>query len=152
MAEYHRENMKLAAKGRKAIAMRKGSPRFGAKGCGSPPGRVFYRQDCIEALTYSATNIATARFWEKVVDNAHRFEFAELQDGCAGQSPPKIDHSGSGIGFQQAPAPAFLPRPPTKWMVADIEEDNVTDTCNDITEDVGSVMSNQLKMLLKVQG
>lgn len=152
MAEYHRENMKLAAKSRKAIAARKGSPRCGAKGCSSPPGRVFYRQDCMEALTYSATNIAATRLWEKFVDSAHRLQIDELQDGCAGQSPPKVDHSGSGIGFQQAPAPAFLPRPPTEWMVPDIEEDNVTDTCKDITEDVGSVMSSQLKMLLKVQG
>jgi len=151
MAEYHRENTKQAAKSRKAIAARKGSPRCGAKGCGSPPGRVFYRQDYIEALTYNPTNIATARLWEKLVDSAHRLQMDELQNGCAGQSPPKVDHSGSGTGFQQAPAPAFLPRPPTEWMVADIEED-VTDACNDITEDVGSAMSNQLKMLLKVQG
>lgn len=76
--------------------------------------------------------------------------------GGVGQVPSAVNGAESensdddmyaGSRFEHAPAATVLPKPPTSWMARESEENIVTEIAND----VGSTMSNHLKMLLKVQ-
>lgn len=160
MAEYYRESAKMSAKGRKTIAARKGSPRH-TRGRGTtasqsnsctpgrttPAGSEMNRQDVFPQVQ-SSNWPADAEIDHFV--SSYRVQ-AELQDDVLGQSPPRIDAVRPTAGFQLAPAPASLPRPPSSWTTADNEE--VTVVCTDVSDqNIGSILSNQLKMLLKVQG
>ncbi|KAK7110253.1 hypothetical protein V1264_014160 [Littorina saxatilis] len=150
MAGYQHENRKAAAQRRKPL--RKGSPTHnrgkGSMICGSPPVRVFYRQDIyVDTQSDSALNVVDAPLLENVSS-------MQFQDVCAGMSPPKVSSNPttkSGAGIRHAPSPAFLPQPPKHWMGEADLVDQVLDICID-TKDAGSAISNQLKMLLKVQG
>ncbi|KAL8613111.1 hypothetical protein ACOMHN_035052 [Nucella lapillus] len=159
MAEYYRESAKTSAKGRKTHMMaRKGSPKH-HRGTGAlqfnncSPGRTtpagsemnrhdFFQQ--VQSLNWPADWEIDLHF---VSSSRSQAEFQDI----SGQSPPKIDVVRPTAGFQLAPAPASLPRPPSSWTAADDEESTVV--CSDIPDqNIGSILSNQLKMLLKVQG
>ena len=110
--------------------------------CGSPPVRVFYRQDFfMDTRGESPKN-----------DIVQMFENVSIEPAQEA-SPLKVNNASakSGAGIKHAPSPAFLPQPPKHWMGGIDFEDQVLDVCIE-KDTAGTALSSQLKLLLKVQG
>lgn len=91
---------------------------------GSPKSRIFYNQ----------------RMADKIQDGGLVGQMSSKVESTEGDSDSDDMYAGSR--FAHAPAATVLPKPPTSWMVKEIEDDIAP---------VPSVMTDHLKMLLKVQ-
>lgn len=160
MAERHKEGKNNAAKCRRPIGVKQGSPREKPTSRGGPR-RYSPKKD--PGSSHSNPTDLVAQLCQRLESQKTQMiffnqrMFAEIQHGGLGQVPSKVDGADSensdddmyaGSRFEHAPAATVLPKPPTSWMIRESEEDALMEP----PIDAGSTMSTHLKMLLKVQG
>lgn len=162
MAENLKESKKATPKSKRAAGTGDKSPREKMLQS-SPRQRNYQFKNCPNSPTIECVaDVAFARFLETLKSPKSQVIFynqrmqREIQDGGLGPVPSKVDsscHDSSdsedmfaGSKYEHPPAADVLPKPPTSWMVNGNEETTAFDF-----GDTGTVVSDYLKMLLKVQ-